>query len=199
MDIASLFSNLSNSDWIDIINILVTSIIGIWIGLVVQRNLTTNRAVKEYFISEISAINSTYMAFLNNLYKGNLSSRNIQEWLKIMNIRIEIVEESIQSRLKVKSLILSNHIKLKQFVTSLEEFNNSYANNKLMLSVTNRNELLEMNRCLKNSFVKIVVDINKASTKGNTLKYFLRTVICILIFLLGFILAFLNDLYKIFN
>lgn len=165
MVIECFFETFTNSDWISLINIFITSCIGVWIGVVVQKNLTTNRALKEYFVSEINGINLSYTSFMKLLYTNKLSSKGVQEWFKIMNIRIEIAEESIKSQLNIKPTILSNHVKLKQYVTNLEEFNNCYKKEKLMLLLTSRNEILEMNRGIKNSIVKIVVDINKADKK----------------------------------
>lgn len=153
------------SDWIAIINILVTSIIGVWIGLVVQKNLTTNRAVKDYFINEMNAINSSYMAFICKLYKCKLSARSIQEWLKVMNIRIEVAENAIKTHLKVNPQILDNHVTLKQFITSLEEFNNGYKDPFIILSTRSKQKILEQNRSLKNAFANVIVDINKANNR----------------------------------
>ncbi|MGN6601471.1 MAG: hypothetical protein ACTHK8_03415 [Ginsengibacter sp.] len=162
MEIVFRFLCLSASDWIAIVNIIITSLIGVWIGLIVQKNLTTNRAVKDYFISEVNGINSSYMTFLNRLYKDRLSAKYIQEWLKVMNIRIEVAENSMKSYLKVRPEVLENHISLKKFITSCNEFNSGYKNPNITFEVATKNYMLEMNRSLKNAFVKIVVDINKA-------------------------------------
>lgn len=40
--------SLCKSDWISVCNLIVTSAIGIWLALIVQKNFTINRAIKDY-------------------------------------------------------------------------------------------------------------------------------------------------------
>ncbi len=51
---------IQGSDWIAIIDIVITSIIGIWIAVAVQNNLTKSRYLKEYFINEVKDIRDLY-------------------------------------------------------------------------------------------------------------------------------------------
>lgn len=162
MAIAIYLCTISLSDWIAIISLLVTSGIGIWIGSTVQRNLTNNRALKEYYIGEIKLINEDYSEFLNCLFKGATTSKDVQEWFKVMNIRIETIQSSIVAELNILPEVLANHITMKQFVTNSNEFNSCYQQNSLILTASTRNTILEIHKNFKNSFVKVIIDINKA-------------------------------------
>src|ERR1035437_4576625 len=114
------------SDWISITNIVVTSLIGLWIGISVRRNFTISRAVKDYFILECHEIKKDYREFLNCLYKDSKSSKSIIEWFKIMTIKIDIFENFLKDEFKVNPNMLQSHNKLKQYITETEEFNESY-------------------------------------------------------------------------
>ena len=156
---------ITSSDVIAIISLLITSILGIWIGSTVQKNLTNNRALKEYYIGEVKLINDDYSSFLNCLFKSAITSKDIQEWFKVMNIKIETIQSSIVSELDILPEVLANHITMKQYVTNSNEFNSCYQHKSLILTTSTRDRILEIHRDLKNSFVKIIIDINRARIK----------------------------------
>src|SRR5688500_6538382 len=114
------------ADWIALFDIAVTSIIGIWIARTVQNSFATRRALKEHYINEIKSVSAEYNTFLNLLYGNTGNSKNIQQWFKIMNIKLETIEQSIHFELIVDPNVLQNHIILKQFVTGSHEFNTFY-------------------------------------------------------------------------
>jgi hypothetical protein len=152
---------ITTSDWIDIISLVATSSIGIWIGVTFQKNLTKNRSLKEYFINEIRLMNEEYSSFLSTLYTERTSSRSVQEWFKIMNIKIETIEVSIVSQMNVLPEILYQHIRMKQFVTSTVEFNTYYQQNTLHLTPPTKNSILQIHSDFKKTVVKAIIDINK--------------------------------------
>ena len=157
---------MGTSEWIDVVGIFLTSGIGIWIGSTVQKNLTNNRALKEFYISEIKLINDDYSGFLKCLFKGEISSKTAQEWFKVMNMRIETIQDSIISETDVLPEILANHITIKQFVTHTEEFDAYYRQKALILNPSTRNTILDLHKRLKNSFVKSIIGINRAHIKA---------------------------------
>lgn len=70
--------SLCKSDWIAVLNLVVTTIIGIWLAVIVQKNFTINRAIKDYYIQEIKDVRKLYVDFLNNIYKGKASAKTIK-------------------------------------------------------------------------------------------------------------------------
>lgn len=155
------FLGLDNSNWIAIIDILVTSIIGIWIGRSFQVNLTTTRALKEHFIDEIRVINTEYAAFFNLLYKENTNAKAIIEWLKVMNIKIEQIETSIRNEFRLEPKLLDEHIKLKVFITKTDELNSEFGTDSIKFKVETWNDLLDMHKKLKQVILNLIVDLNK--------------------------------------
>lgn len=97
--------SLCKSDWISVCNLIVTSFIGIWLALIVQKNFTINRAIKDYYIQEVKDVRKLYVDFLNNVYKGKISAKNIKEWFKIVSNRINCVERSLNDSLKIAILV----------------------------------------------------------------------------------------------
>ncbi len=153
------------SNWISILDIFITSIIGVWIGVSVQRNLTTNRAVKEYFINENRNIKEKYNKFMNDLYCNRISSEQIKEWFKIMTIKINTFEGFIANEYKLKPEISNIHNNLKYMITDSEDFNTQYKNKQIKFSAITKNEILMFHSDLSNSLTKLIIEINRANRK----------------------------------
>lgn len=156
---------LTTSDWIAVFNILITSVIGVWIGVSVQKNLTTNRAVKEYFINENKDIKERYNKFMNDLYTNHLSSEKIKEWFKIMTIKINTFEGFIKNEYQLKPEILSIHNDLKYMITATEDFNTQYKKEFIVFSNNTKNDILLFHTDISNSLTKLVIETNRANRK----------------------------------
>jgi hypothetical protein len=156
---------LTTSDWIAVLNILITSFIGVWIGVSVQKNLTTNRAVKEYFINENKDIKEKYNKFMNDLYSNRLSSEKIKEWFKIMTIKISTFEGFITNEYKLKPDIINIHNSLKYMITATEDFNTQYKKEYITFSNSTKNDILLFHTDISNSLTKLVIETNRANRK----------------------------------
>lgn len=156
---------MTTTDWITILDIVITSTIGIWIGVSVQKNLTTNRAVKEYFINENRDIKEKYNKFMNDLYSNHISSEQIKEWFKIMTIKINTFEGFITNEYRLKPEISSVHNNLKYMITGSDDFNTQYKEKYITFSNSTKNEILLFHTDLSNCLTKLVIETNRANRK----------------------------------
>ena len=72
-----VFWKIAVSDIIDAIALVVT----VWIAIVVQRNLTKNRYLKDYFINELKGLREEYRVFFIDLQNQELNSKSIKSCL----------------------------------------------------------------------------------------------------------------------
>lgn len=144
------------------INVLATVFIGVWIGYNFQRNYQNNRAIKDYLISEINDISSHYITFFASIYKNDKSSKEVQEWFKIITIRLEVIECLIRDEFDVFPTLLSGHNEFKQFLTDTNEFNDHYNSDKMRLTVKTRNEVLQFHRKIKTSIGELIISTQRA-------------------------------------
>ncbi|MDL2315071.1 hypothetical protein LJC16_02300 [Bacteroidales bacterium OttesenSCG-928-C19] len=159
------------SDWITIIDIIITSIIGIWIAVAVQNNLTKSRYLKEYFINEIKDIRELYKQFINQLYRNKVSATDIKDWFKIMSERTQNLDKFLHEKYKINdSLIRTKHAEIQQKITSLDEFNEDYKKTAVTFTNSSRNEILKLHSELSCVLTQRVIDINSAkkTTKAIT-------------------------------
>ena len=68
---------MNTSDWLQLLEIAVTAAVGIWIATTIQNKFAKSRALRDYFINELIALQSDYRSFVNNIWSANISSRAI--------------------------------------------------------------------------------------------------------------------------
>lgn len=161
-----IICSLQVSDWISIIEILVTSAIGIWIVVSVQNNLTKSRYLKEYFINEVKDIRDLYKLFVNQLYKNKMSATDIKDWFKIMSERTQNLNSFLHDKYKIdNSLIVSKHAEIQQKITSMDEFNENYKKTTVTFSNSSKNDILKLHSELSCVLTQRVIDINGAKNR----------------------------------
>lgn len=83
---------------IDILNILVTAFVSIWLVRTLQKKLNNERRLKDYFISEISTVQGEY----RNLIASVLASKESPKLLKIKFSNLEAKLNSLMQILEQK-------------------------------------------------------------------------------------------------
>lgn len=161
----SLCSQLATSDIISICDIVITSILGIWIAVGVQRSLTKNRYLREYFISELNNIRDEYKQFFSDIYESRLNAKSIKDRLKVINVRIDSFERSIYSIYKLDDFsiqIKKVHIEIQQYITGEDEFNQQYKNDVVSFSSAIKSDILKKQSELVEAITHSVIAINSA-------------------------------------
>jgi hypothetical protein len=161
-----MLCGLQVSDWIGIAEIIVTSVIGIWIAVAVQNNLTKSRYLKEYFINEVKDIRDLYKSFVNQLYRNKISATDIKDWFKIMSERTQNLDKFLHNKYQIdNSLIVSKHAEIQQKITSMDEFNEHYKEIVVSFANSSKNEILKLHSELSCVLTQRVIDINSAKNR----------------------------------
>lgn len=167
---------MTTSDWLTllgivatIIDIVVTGLIGYWIATTIQKNFAQTRALKEYFISELTSLQSDYREFLNQILESKLSAKNITNTLKILSTRIDTIDKFIHKKYELNnSLIKEAHSNFQIETTSLEELNEQYSEPTISLSDSNKTALRALYNTVSEAIAERVIDINEAKCKKNS-------------------------------
>ena len=99
------FSNI-----IDIVSIAVNGFLAIFIVKNVQKSQDNERVIKDHFINEVKAIKDQYALFYNNVIYGRLTSKEMLEWFKLMNIKVLDVSNMLNAHYKIKNDIFNPFI-----------------------------------------------------------------------------------------
>jgi hypothetical protein len=97
--------NLSTSDIINLIGLIIHSTLAVYIVIILQKNLANKRHLKDFLISEIKNLRIEYKKFFNELCSGNLRAKKIIPWLKLLNIKSYNTLKIIKKKYKVKKTI----------------------------------------------------------------------------------------------
>jgi hypothetical protein len=157
---------LEAGDIISIADIVITSVIGIWIACLVQNNITKNRYMKEYYIGELKDIGECYKSFIKGLYDGTSAAKDIKDWLKMMSGRISTFNSFVHQSYQMNdSLLLDKHSDIQQFITGSDEFNELYNANSVVFQGSTKNDVLKKHVEVNNVIMQRVIDINNAKRK----------------------------------
>lgn len=150
------------SDIIQIIGLIIT----IWIAIIVQKNLTKNRYLKDYFIKELGNVREEYKQLFTELYGSKLGSKDIKDRLKIQSIRLKTLEVYIDKFFSTNPSALKDcHSDFQQFITGEDDFNNQYKSKTISFSEEAKTQILSHQSKIVNALTQRIIDVNNASKK----------------------------------
>lgn len=157
---------MSCSDIIEVIGILVSAGMGIWIATAITNGHTQERFLKEYFTDELNGIKEECKAFFDSICFDRISATDIKIGFKILSMRVSAFESNLVEAFKNTSTSLPSIIKAIQLdITDSDDFNEQYKKSKVVFSSSSKNSILEHRSKLLTEFSKAVIVINKASIK----------------------------------
>ena len=153
---------ITTNNIISIISIIIQSLIAIWVVKTLQKRLAKQRYLKEHLIQEVKLIKDEYKTFLQNLQTGRIRPKYVAPFLKLMNTKIEDLNEIMYLKYDFDKYELKEyHIEIRNLVTNIEEFNNNYKDNELIeLDNESLNKLILFQQNNYCKFNKTIVKIN---------------------------------------
>lgn len=157
---------MSTADWLTLANIVVTAAVGIWIATTIQNKFAKTRALKDYFINELIALQADYRSFVNNIWESKLSSRSIKDTLKALSGRIDTLDKYMHKKFKLEnSLIKEAHVKFQQDLTYAHELEDQFTNPTVQLSHDTKVRLMPLHDNIVEAITERVIDINECKQK----------------------------------
>lgn len=150
------------SDWLTIAEIIVTAGVGILIATTIQNNFAKTRALRDFFIAELSALQSDYRLFVNDIWSAKLSACAIKDTLKNLSGRIDTLDKYMHKKFRLNnSIIKEAHVKFQQELTYAEELDEQYQNDSVQLSHATKIRLMPFHDKLVEAITERVIDINE--------------------------------------
>lgn len=157
---------MTTSEWLNLVDIVVTAGVGIWIATTIQNKFAKTRALKEYFINELIALQADYRCFDNNIWDSKLSSRSIKDTLKALSGRIDTLDKYMHKKFKLEnSLIKEAHVKFQQDLTYAQELEDQFANPTVQLSHDTKIRLMPLHDSIVEAITERVININECKQK----------------------------------
>lgn len=156
------FVSLSNSEWIDIVGLLVNSLLAFWIVRTIQNKLTNKRVLKDHFINEVKEIRNEYRQCLSNLHSSKTHASRVIPWFKLMNIKVDDLMQIMNKKYKVDSKILNPYQnELRELITESTDFISQYSKEQnLEFSETTKSRIIIFQQEHNHLFNDLIIQIN---------------------------------------
>jgi len=157
---------MSTSDWLTIADIIITASVGIWIATSIQSKFAKSRALRDYFINELNALQSDYRVFVNNIWDSKLSATSIKDTLKALSGRIESLDKFLHKKFKLEnSIIKEAHVKFQQALTYEKELDEQYSENTVRLAHETKIRLMPLHENIVEAITERVITVNECKEK----------------------------------
>lgn len=157
---------MSTSDWLTLADIIITAVVGIWIATTIQNNFAKTRALKDYFISELTVLQSDYRDFVSKIWNSELDAKSIKDTFKILSARIDTLNDLMHKTFKINNAIIKDaHVKFQQELTGVEELGEQYNERFVTLLNTTKTMLMPLHNKIIEAITERVIDINKSKLK----------------------------------
>ena len=157
---------MSTSDWLTLADIIITAVVGIWIATTIQTNFAKTRALKDYFISELTVLQSDYRDFVSKIWNSELDAKSIKDTFKILSARIDTLNDLMHKTFKINNAIIKDaHVKFQQELTGVEELGEQYNERFVTLLNTTKTMLMPLHNKIIEAITERVIDINKSKLK----------------------------------
>lgn len=147
---------------VDILNIVITAGISIWVVRTLQKKLNNERRLKDYFISEISAVQGEY----RNLIASVLASKESPKLLKIKFSNLETKLNSLMQILEQKydishELLYQYQINLRMIIEDDPGYTSVFrVDSRFTLTPDSVMEIYALDRNNVHLFYDIIIKIN---------------------------------------
>ncbi len=156
-----LYTEFDFSNLIDLITLIVNVFLTIWIVKTVQENQNNKRTLKDLFINDVKEIKNNFSNFYNNLIRGNYSAREIIEWLKIINIKLNETNKFLNEKYGIENDYLTRYAReLRELITNHSEFERQFRDQKVIPNQDFKNSILNFYQQNSKIFTNTIVLIN---------------------------------------
>ncbi len=152
--------NLEAGDWIDICSIVVNIILGLWIAISLQNNITNRRILKDHFINEVKQLRDEYKFFFANVDTIDVSE--FLPWFKLMSIKIDDLMFMINDKYGIEIDKLDPYkINLRDLITNNSDYIAQYRHGgRVVFSSSSKTSLLRFQQGHYSIFNIIIIYIN---------------------------------------
>lgn len=145
------------SDKINIASIIINIVIAILAVTYFQNKEGNSRALKNYFINEVSTLKTDYGNFIEGI-----KSNNIKKGFKNFSIRNGQLELFLRNEMKLEdTYIQKKNREIMKLITDSYEFNNIYGDSELSISNEDNNSLIKLHKEFNHHLTSIIIQINK--------------------------------------
>lgn len=154
------------SDFLAVIDIVVTVLIGFVITHIVAVRDSRTRAIKDYYIQELAGIKAEISRFYADLLKGELEAKDIISWYTTIRNRIDCFDKSVRKTFAIYEECIAKKVFANyKLITDSTDFNTHYNQGKINFSVATKRGIGINEKQLYMLIERTLYDINNVRTR----------------------------------
>lgn len=154
------------SNFLAILDIVVTVFIGFVITHMVAVRDSRTRSIKDYYIQELANIKSEINDFYSKLFNGKLSSRDIIGWNSSIKNRVDNIDNAVRKTFRIYEAPLAKRLfRSQKFITGTDDFNASFNQEYIEFSAPTKKKISDKQKELYMLIEQTLYDINNARTR----------------------------------
>lgn len=154
------------SDFLSILDIVVTILIGFVITHTVSVRDTRTRAIKDYYIQELTEIKAEINGFYSDLFKGKLSAKDIIGWNSAIKNRVASFDKAVRKTFALYVPAISKRLFVNhKHITGMDCFNENYSKETIVFDGASKNRIGREERILYEVIERTLYDINNAGAR----------------------------------
>lgn len=154
------------SDFLAILDIVVTVLIGFVITHMVAVRDSRTRAIKDYYIQELASIKTDINAFYSELLKGELEAKDIMGWYPATRNRVSVFDTAIRKTFRInEGRITQKLFQNYKNITDCTDFNNNYNHGKINFQASTKRVIGENEKQLYMLIERTLYDINNVKAR----------------------------------
>ena len=149
------------SDFLAILDIVVTVLIGFVITHVVSVRDSRTRAIKDYYIKELASIKSEIDVFYSKLFKGELEAREIIGWHSGIRNRVENFDNAVRKAFKIYEANIGQELfRNHKIITNKDDFNANFNKGKIVFKPSSKISIGKNQKELYMLIERTLYDVN---------------------------------------
>lgn len=149
------------SDFLAILDIVVTVLIGFVITHMFSVRDSRTRAIKDYYIQELASIKSEIDVFYSKLFKGELEAKEIIGWHSGVRNRVENFDAAVRKAFKIYEANIGRELfRNYKIITSKDDFNANFNNGKIVFKASSKIAIGKNQKELYMLIERTLYDIN---------------------------------------
>lgn len=157
---------MSLSDFLSILDIVITVLIGFVITHLVSVRDSRTRAIKDYYIQELASIKTEINLFYSKLYKGEYEAKDIIGWHTSIKNRVNSFDKAVRITFRLYDESLKERLFLNyKHITGSNDFNANYSNGKITFGGKAKRDIGQDERKLYLLIDRTLYDINNSRVR----------------------------------
>lgn len=155
------------SDIINIVEIIVTLILGYYISHWIAVKDQRTRSVKDYYIKSLCSMHDEVDVFFKELLSGHMDGRSISDWYGNHEEKLMSFDEGVRMALPIRKKKLSDIINdIHSSVTGSDFFNDHFYDERLIYSNQEKVRLITLKQNTESEFNEYIIQINNSRQKN---------------------------------